>query len=419
MKIDASTVNEENRWRVQSGGESADWARSPFPRSEKSKYLIISADTHISPPAILMRERVDIAFRERVPRMERDEKGQLWTIVEGRRPALISEAALVGEDAYRAKAGSSSSLDDSSNDIDKRMADLSMDGVDAELVFPNGAALAAFWSKDVALMAEQFRVYNDWASEVVQPVSLRMNIAACIATGNIEAAIKEVERVAKLGFRVVTLPNKPVFGSHDPRDLNYNSAAFDPFWAAIQECDLTLTFHVSTGDDPRGAKGPGGAVINFAVHALSSSAEPVAHLCASGVLDRFPKLRFAAIESGIGWVPWFLGSMDEAYKKHHMWSFPKLKHGLPSEYFRQHGGATFGEDKAGTALAEKFGLVDNFCWANDYPHHEGTFPHSGFAIEREMAEVSEEARVKMLGLNAAKMFRFDLDALTASFARQA
>ena len=94
--------------------------------------------------------------------------------------------------------------------------------------------------------------------------------------------------------------------------------------------------------------------------------EPVANLCSSGVLDRFEQLRFATIEAGIGWVPWALEAMDEAYRKHHMWVFPKLKM-LPSEYFRQRGFASFQEDRSGLALAEQAGLADNFMWANDYP----------------------------------------------------
>ena len=54
----------------------------------------------------------------------------------------------------------------------------------------------------------------------------------------------------------------------------------------------------------------------------------------AGVLARFPNLRFATVEAGIGWVPWLMDAMDEAYRKHHMWVRPKLDM-LPSEYFRQ------------------------------------------------------------------------------------
>ena len=77
-------------------------------------------------------------------------------------------------------------------------------------------------------------------------------------------------------------------------------------------------------------------------------------------------------------MPWALTAMDEAYRKHHMWVRPKLEL-LPSEYFRRQGFATFQEDKPGLDLAREHGLVDNFMWANDFPHHEGTWPYSAQA----------------------------------------
>ena len=144
-------------------------------------------------------------------------------------------------------------------------------------------------------------------------------------TSDVALAIEEIKRVAKIGFRFLTLPCKPVFGGHDSRDPNYNLTVYDPMWAAIEDCDLPITFHVSTGRDPRVARKEGGAVINYVSHSLSPTIEPVASLCGSGVLERFPKIRFAAVESGIGWVPWALDAMDEAYRKHHLWAYPKLK----------------------------------------------------------------------------------------------
>ena len=137
--------------------------------------------------------------------------------------------------------------------------------------------------------------------------------------------------------------------------------------------------------------------------------EPIANLCCSGVLERFPKLRFGTVEAGIGWVPWALVAMDEAHKKHHMWARPRLKK-LPSEYFKEQGFATFQEDPAGLDLAREHGLVDNFMWANDYPHHEGTWPHSAAAIERTMGNLDEDEREKILGLNAARVFGFAVPA---------
>jgi predicted TIM-barrel fold metal-dependent hydrolase len=127
------------------------------------------------------------------------------------------------------------------------------------------------------------------------------------------------------------------------------------------------------------------------------------------VFARFPRLRAATIEAGIGWVPWFLGAMDEAYRKHHFWVRPKLDR-LPSEYYREHCWASFQEDPAGLALAEPMNLADRFMWGNDYPHHEGTWPHSAEAIERTMGHLSETARANVLGLNAARFFGFEVPA---------
>ncbi len=401
-------VNDANLWRVETPGGSETWEHSPYPDAA-NKYFMVSADTHLQPPVTLIKERIAEKFKDRVPKVEKDEKGRLWSVADGLRWRIM-ESDLEGEDLYRTKAGSSATLEGDSNNLDKRMADLDLDGVDAELVFPNGVPLAGFWTKDAELMGAIFRIYNDWAAEISRPYRNRMNIAACIATGDVAAAVKEVEHVAKLGYRCVVLPNKPVFNSSDLNDPNYNSPEFDPLWAVLQETDLTVTYHVSTGADPRGAKGPGGAVTNFAVHCVMSTGEPIAHMCASGLLDRFPKLRFAAVESGVGWIHWFLDAMDEAYLKHHMWAFPKLRHGLPSEYFKAQGGATFGEDRAGLGLIQQHGLEDNFCWANDYPHHEGTFPHSAQSIERQMGHLDDATRAKLLGLNAARLFNFEVPA---------
>jgi hypothetical protein len=180
--------------------------------------------------------------------------------------------------------------------------------------------------------------------------------------------------VAKLGFRALTLPCKPVWGAHDVDHPELQPAGVRPLWAVIQDATCRSP-STSRPDAIRGARGNGGAVINYVSHSLSPTIEPVANLCASGVLSRFPKIRFATIEAGIGWVAWLLDGMDEAYRKHHFWVRPKLAK-LPSEYFREHGFASFQEDPAGLAIAESMNLADNFMWGNDYPHHEGTWPHS-------------------------------------------
>ena len=230
---------------------------------------------------------------------------------------------------------------------------------------------------------------------------------ACVASADIDGAITEIHRCAALGFRGVSLPCKPIWGPASHEHLNYNLPEFDPLWSEIQDVDLPITFHVSTGRDPRTSRGNGGAVINYAVHSLAPTMEPVANLCSSGVLDRFPDLRFGTVEAGIGWVPWSIWALDEAYRKHHMFVRPQLEK-MPSDYFRSNGFATFQEDKPGLDLAREHDLIKNFMWANDYPHHEGTWPHSAQAIERTMQQLTDAERAKVLGLNAARVFKIPI-----------
>lgn len=123
--------------------------------------------------------------------------------------------------------------------------------------------------------------------------------------------------------------------------------------------------------------------------------------------ERHPKLRFGAIEAGIGWVPWMLAAMDEAYRKHHMWVRPKLD-GLPSDYFRRQGFASFQEDEAGLDLARKHNLVDNFLWANDFPHHEGSRPrHLGHRTDDGPARRTGSGP-RCSASTRRRLFRFDI-----------
>ena len=185
-------------------------------------------------------------------------------------------------------------------------------------------------------------------------------------------------------------------GPPDHEDLNYNLKEFDPLWACVTDVDLPVTFHVSTGRDPRTSRSRGGAVINYTVHSLAPTMEPVVNICASGVAEQFPTLKFGSIEAGIGWVAWAIQAMDEAYLKHHMFVRPKLDL-LPSEYFKRQGFASFQDDKAGLDQAREHGLINNFLWTNDYPHHEGSWPHSAAAIERTMSGLSDAERARILG----------------------
>ncbi len=388
-------INEENLWRLETPGAEG-WERTARVNDPK-KYFMVSTDCHANEPPDLWAKRLPDVYKERAPRIVVDDKGVQWRYCEGYRPDRVRVMSFEGEDWIRSQAGA---------DPAQRHEDNKKDGIDVEIIFPN-KGLAMWATPDPVFANAMCRVWNDWAWEQFSSYGDAMVPVASIATGDIDGAMAEIERTAKMGYKILSLPCKPMWGAHDVDHVNYNLPHFDSMYALIQETGMPMTFHVSTGREPRAARGNGGAVINYVSHSLSPTIEPVANLCASGVLERFPNLKFATVEAGIGWVPWLLDAMDEAYRKHHMWVRPKLQ-GLPSDYYRAHGFSTFQEDPAGLALAEQYDLIDNFMWANDYPHHEGTWPHSAEAIERTMPDLSDTARAKILGLNAARLLGIEV-----------
>lgn len=391
-----TTISDQS-WRTETPGHKG-WVRSARP-TDPNKYFIVSADNHANEPGDYLRARIDKKYVDRLPRMHIDENGEAWVLTEGSRPYRYRKSNFDGDDQLRASAGA---------DPAQRVKDQQADGIDIEIVYPN-KGLYVFSTQDVEFSAAMCSAYNDWAFEAYSEYRDRIVPVACIATGNVELAIAEVNRAANMGFRALTIPVRPVYGPADADMVNYNDPSYDRLWAAIQDVDLPVSIHVSTGKDPRTARGNGGAVINYVVHSLHPAVEPVVLICASGILERFPRLRFATIEAGIGWVPWCLTAMDEGYLKHHMWVSPKMNE-LPSTYYRQNWFASFAEDRAGLELMGREGLDNNFMWGNDYPHHEGTWPHSHPAIERTMGGLTDQQRANVLGYNAAKFYGLQVPA---------
>ena len=136
-----------------------------------------------------------------------------------------------------------------------------------------------------------------------------------------------------------------------------------------------------------------GSTVGDAV--LAGPVEPVAAsladaLAASGVLERFPELHVVMVECGAGWLSWLLERMDEAFEEHAQWVNPKLAE-PPSSYVRRQGHVTFGNDAAGV-VNRSFTGVEALLWASDYPHPEGTWPHTRETLDRIFNDVSATER---------------------------
>jgi len=349
--------------------------------------IYISTDSHVTEPIELYEERVDAAYRGRVPRIET--VGEWRTLmIEGLGPRKLMpvserEVAVIGD-----------------WDANDRLRDQQRDGVSAEVIFPTFALQACFASDDADFQRQLCRAYNSWAADAFD--DHRLLPVGLVSMLDIEGAIADAQEVAEQGFRALFLPAQvPGRG--------YNDAAYDPFWAAAQEIGLPLTFHSGTGHEPRVVRGPGGAVINYLMGSQLDGPMVLLGLAAGGALDRFSELRAVTVETGASWLAWIMTQADAIYEDHSMWAKPKLSL-LPSELIRRQCAATFMYDPVAINNRATTG-VETLMWGNDYPHPEGTWPDSQARNADQFDGVSQEDLDAIVSGNAAKVFGFDLDQL--------
>ena len=259
-----------------------------------------------------------------------------------------------------------------------------------EVVFPSLGMWNALFRTPEALR-EAMRVSNDWAAEVIMRESPRLVPTAQVSMLSIDDAVKELQRAAGMGFRCVFLPTKPPVYTKD-----YNQDDWEPFWAAAEEANMVLAFHIGT--DPIGEelgitfRGPGGAVLNYTETTFSGQRAAM-KMVASGALDRHPKLKVLVSEGGASWVPFLGDRMLEGYRQHQMMVRPKLTRS-PKEILFEQVYASFQHDESAITTYTAQGYK-NVMWGSDYPHMEGTWGHTQETLHHLFDGVDEAAKYRM------------------------
>ena len=191
---------------------------------------VISADSHVQEPKNLY-ERLPKKYRDMAPRVEVIDGGT-YSIVEGKRPRRfdIAREAANEEDQVR------EFRDDPSGgtDLDRRLTDQKRDGVCAEVIYPN-ESLFVYAAPDPGYQFAVAGAYNDWAIELFWTHPNQFLPVAVLPVGEISAAVSEVERLAKLGYRSVGMP---LVNRAQP----YTGAQYEPLWSALADTNMVLSF---------------------------------------------------------------------------------------------------------------------------------------------------------------------------------
>jgi uncharacterized protein len=398
------------------------------------RYEMISADCHLDLcwlPTDLFVTRASAAMRDRMPHVIDGAKGKTWVTKKGANLGLVNGMGSAGREyvpgrIHRADRMAATGLYEDGkkgirrlSDPDLRLKDQDRDGVQAEVLY--GILGATGRMNDPEATVEVMRIYNEWLADFCGTHPERYAGLASIPNNPIDAAIAEVERVAKRGaVRGLDIANstdlKPLW---DPY--------WNPLWEVIDACGLPLHFHtigtrlpddlqrlVFMGADL--ARAPADATpedkrlarMAFATHITGfqiNMGNVLMSVIFGGVLERYPRIRVVLGEAGIGWIPYILWRMDGEWED----QFKDLSLTMPpSEYWRRQCWATYQTDPVGLKLLDELG-VDKVMWGSDFPHPDGGWPDSKEYIERETGHLSPDVRRKIVCDNAARLYGFTLE----------
>ena len=382
------------------------------------RLAVLDADSHLTDVDDLWTKRAPAAYKDEILHVEEVDGERTW-VVEGLAVgkagggSTIDKAgikhpfqeSMVEWDFERAHIGAW--------DIDTRLEVLDAMGIQHQVLYPNalglgGQALADV--KDPVLRNLCVQIFNDSRAEIQSRTNNRLLPMPILPSWDIDACVREAQRISDMGLRGVNMTS-------DPQDLgspDLANRAWDPLWEVCADLELPVHFHIGSSLTAMNFFGQyfwesqheyvkpaiGGAML------FIGNARVVINTIFAGVFDRHPKLKMVSVESGIGWVPFILETMDWELPENAPVQAAELDR-APSEYFKTNWYATMWFETGRGHLQELVDKVgeDNIMFETDFPHPTSLWPKPLEHVQDAMATLRPETRRKILAENGNKLYR--------------
>jgi predicted TIM-barrel fold metal-dependent hydrolase len=368
--------------------------------------ILVSVDDHVVEPPEMWEGRLPAKYADAAPKLVTKPDGvDVWAF-EGQELPNIGLNAVAGRPAaeYGIDPTSFADMRHGCWDIHDRIRDMDANGVLGSLCFPSMPGFCGqLWSRveDKDLARALLQGYNDWHIDGwCGAYPGRFIPLALPALWDPEEMAAEVRRTAAKGCHAVTF-------SENPEKLGYpsfHSDHWDPFWQACSDEGTVVCLHIGSSSQLviTSVEAPINVMITLQPMNIVQAA---ADLLWSRVLQKFPALRIAMSEGGIGWIPYFLERCDYVYKHHREWTGTDLGM-LPSELFNERIITCFIDDAAGLEQRHHLNL-DHITWECDYPHSDSTWPRSPEVLARTLTGIPADEVNKITHQNAMRLFSYD------------
>jgi len=363
---------------------------------------MISADSHLTEPGDLWLERLDRKYRDRAPRVIKNDKptGAAYLFVgPGIHPLTVAgvfAAGRCGKELREHMKHGYEAARPSGWDPVERLKDQDLDGVMAEVLY-SSLGIVLLNMKDIELQQACVRVYNDWIAEFCAHDPQRL-IGIGLYTLGALPDVSEVERCARLGLKGVLILASGAI------EASYSDERFDPLWRTCAETGLSVSLHKPlVSGMPLTPAMP--TMADLQIHVIHVVEQCLTRMIYGGVFERFPKLKVVSAENDVGWIANWVHRLDHVHTK--VANAARLPM-QPSDYVRRNVWATFQDDPLGPATWQFFG-EHNYMWASDFPHADSTFPHSLKVIDENFAGVPAHITQNIVFENAKQLYSIDIN----------
>ncbi len=363
-----------------------------------SKFACIDADGHLEEVHINWKERVAEKYRTLAPEVRSASDSHLRLVLEGKPWPKPSGFGLGVGGPYRRPHPRREGM----KDPRARLVDMDSEGIDVAVLFGGGIGGTIPALEDAAFAAELARARNTWVAEYCSANPARLKGTAVLAQQDMPAAVAELRRtVTELGFVGVSLlPNL--------RGRHMGDPYFFPLYQEAERLNVPICVHMFLGRYGSEATGTRRVDKFFYSHLFGHAFEQMIALSVvlgEGLLDRFPKLRFVFLESGCGWLPYWLYRLDEHYEVLGN-QLPDLKT-LPSKLLER-GQLYFSCEADEPEIPHVIETVgdDWIVFASDYSHFDSRFPGASQPLT-ENKQLSDLSKRKILNDNARRLYALD------------
>ena len=321
-----------------------------------ASYRLFSSDSHVFEPQDLWQTRIEARFRDRAPYVVHEDDTDQWYADGNIRFGLMgsnSQAGLRFEERERlSMVGRYGDVPVAGYDPHVRVKNMDLDGVAGDVLYPS-ISLSGWMIPAGDLVSAMFRAYNDWLAEYCKPYPNRLRGLAMLNVDDVAEAVAELQRAANMGLVGAMIPVGPL-------EPPYYDPVYEPLWAAAQDLEMPLTFHVGTARWWPEAPELTLEVLSDPYELTNSdmrARNAIVWMMFSGVFDRYPKLRVGAIEYEAAWAAYFLDKMDNVYTQRPVHFVRRFKtDAIPSDLFHNSVFISFQEDALAVRLRDHIGI---------------------------------------------------------------